>query len=61
MAIVMAITPLGQDLVYMAFFSVEDVTRTTNQPIFFMAFAGLVVFALVEFGIRRYIHRARAR
>lgn len=50
---------VGHDIVYLAFFSVEQLSRNIARPLFFMALAAAVVVALIEVVIRVLIRRGR--
>jgi hypothetical protein len=52
-AAVVVINPLGQDIIYAAFFSGEQLARNIWQPIAFGAGAILMVLAALEWWIRK--------
>lgn len=59
MAVVLAVTPVGQDSIYLAFFSGEQLSRNIAQPIFFMALAAVLLLVVLEWWVRRIMHKRR--
>jgi len=59
LAAAFAISPVGQDFIYSAFFSGEQLSRNIAQPIFFMALAVTAVVVVVEWWIRWLISKPR--
>lgn len=53
------ISPFGQDFIYLAFFTGEQLSRNIAQPIFFMALAVAAVIVMLEWWIRRIISQRR--
>ncbi len=60
-AIVVAISPLGQDVIHSSFFSGEQLSRSIGQFMFVTGFAIVVVLALVEWTVRYYLRRRRSK
>ncbi len=54
-----AISPVGQDFIYSAFFSGEQLSRNIAQPIFFIALAVAAVVVMLEWWIRRIVNKRR--
>ncbi len=59
MAVALAVFPVGQDFIYLAFFSGEQLSRNIAQPIFFTALAVVVLLVVLEWWVRRIIHKRR--
>lgn len=59
MAVVLAVTPVGQNSIYLAFFSGEQLSRNIAQPIFFMALAAVLLLVVLEWWVRRIMHKRR--
>ena len=59
MAVVLAVTPVGQDSIYLAFFSGEQLSRNIAQPIFFIALAVIALLVVLEWWVRRIMHKRR--
>ncbi|MEX0753137.1 MAG: hypothetical protein WD073_09465 [Xanthobacteraceae bacterium] len=55
------ISPFGRDFVYLAFFSGEQLSRNIAQPFFFIGMAVLIALAVLEWGIKAYIRKRRAK
>ncbi len=56
-AIVVAISPLGQDVIHSSFFSGEQLSRSIGQFMFATGIIIAVVLALIEWTIRYYIRK----
>jgi tellurite resistance protein TehA-like permease len=54
------VSPFGQDLIYLAFFSGEQLSRNIAQPFVFIGLAIFVLLGALEFWFKRYIRRRRA-
>ena len=54
-----AISPVGQDFIYSAFFSGEQLSRNIAQPIFFIALAVAAGVVMLEWWIRRIVNKRR--
>jgi len=52
-------SPLGQDVVYSAFLSGEQLSRNIWQPLFFFALAVVLLLGALEWWIRRAIRKRR--
>lgn len=59
MAVVLAVTPVGQNSIYLAFFSGEQLSRNIARPIFFMALAAVLLLVVLEWWVRRIMHKRR--
>lgn len=59
MAVVLAVTPVGQNSIYLAFFSGEQLSRNIAQPIFLMALAIILLLVALEWWVRRIMHKRR--
>ena len=53
------ISPVGQDFIYSAFFSGEQLSRNVAQPIFFIALAVAAGVVLLEWWIRQIVNKRR--
>ena len=58
-AIVLAFSPLGQDFIYSAFASNEQLARNIARPIVYGAVVVLVALAALEWWIRRALRRRK--
>jgi len=56
---ILAITPFGRNIVYLAFFSSEQLSRNIAQPIFLVALVVVGVLVMLEWWIRRIIGKRR--
>ncbi|MGE0563879.1 MAG: hypothetical protein AB7O50_05125 [Pseudolabrys sp.] len=56
----LALSSPGQSLIYGAFFTGEQLSRNIAQPLMFGAIAILVVLAIAEWLVRRWLHRRKA-
>ena len=54
-----AISPVGQDFIYSAFFSGEQLSRNIAQPIVLIALAIALALVLLEWWIRRIVNKRR--
>ena len=61
LAVVIVVSPLGQEVIHNAFFSGEALSRNIAQPFFFVGLAILVLIAAVEWLVRLIIAKRRAR
>ena len=60
LVVAIAVSPVGQDFIYSAFFSNEQLSRNIAQPIVFMALPVAGVIVLLEWWIRRMVSKRRA-
>ena len=61
LAVVMALSPLGIDVIHAAFFSGEALSRDIWRPIVLTGIAIAALIVLLEWGIRKFIISRRAR
>ncbi len=61
LAAVVALNPLGIDLIHAAFFANEVLSRSIWEPIVLAGMAIVALLVLLEWGIRKFIMRRRAR
>jgi hypothetical protein len=61
LALLLAINPLGIDLISAAFFSGEALSRNIWGPIVLLAIAGMALMILLEWRLRVFIFKRRAR
>jgi hypothetical protein len=59
--VVVAISPLGQDVIHSSFFSGEQLARSIGQFMFVTGLAIAVALALVEWTIRYYLRKRRSK
>jgi hypothetical protein len=59
MAVALAVFPVGQNFIYLAFFSGEQLSRNIAQPIVFTALAVVVLLVALEWWVRRIMHKRR--
>jgi hypothetical protein len=59
LAAAVAISPVGQEFIYSAFFSGEQLSRNIAQPIFFIALAVAAGVVMLEWWIRRIVNKRR--
>jgi hypothetical protein len=55
------ISPLGQDVIQSSFYSNEQLSRTIGQFLLMCILGGAIVLAAIEWGVRFYLQRRRAR
>jgi hypothetical protein len=60
LATLLAINPLGSDLISAAFFSGEALSQNIWGPIVLIAMAGMALMTLVEWRLRVFIFHRRA-
>ncbi len=60
-AAIAALNPLGLDVIYAAFFSGEALSRNIWRPIALTGVAIMVLVVVLEWQIRNFIVRRRAR
>jgi len=58
---VVAISPLGQDVIHSAIFSGEQLSRSIGQFMFAPGLAIAVLLALVEWMVRYYLRKRRSK
>jgi membrane protein DedA with SNARE-associated domain len=58
-AAIAAVTPIGQNVIYLSFFSGEQLSNDIWRPFFFIGLTIVFVIAALEWWIRRRIHRRR--
>ena len=61
LAAVVALNPLGIDLIHAAFFANEVLSRSIWEPIVLAGMAIVALLVLLEWGIRKFIMRRRAQ
>ena len=61
LAAVVALNPLGIDLIHAAFFANEVLSRSIWEPIVLAGMAIVALLVLLEWGIRKFIISRRAR
>jgi hypothetical protein len=61
LAVILVVSPFGQEAIHDGFFSGEALSRNIAQPLFFMGFALLVLIAVLEWLLRLAISKRRAR
>ena len=58
---IVVLNPLGLDVIYLAFFSNEALSRNIWQPIALSGMAIMALIVVLEWRIRKYIIHRRAR
>ena len=58
---VVAVNPIGLDFLHSAFFAGEQLARNIAQPIVLTALAVIVVVVMVEWLVRSFLVKRRAR
>jgi hypothetical protein len=61
LAAIIALNPLGIDVIHAAFFANEALSRSIWEPIALTGMAIMALIVLLEWGIRKFIIRRRAR
>jgi hypothetical protein len=61
LAIIVILSPLGQEVIHDAFFSGEALSRNITQPLFFIGLGLLLLIGALEWLVRLIISRRRAR
>ena len=61
LAVLVAGSPLGQEVIHNGFFSGEALSRNIAQPLFFIGLAIFALIAAVEWLVRAIILKRRAR
>jgi Na+-transporting methylmalonyl-CoA/oxaloacetate decarboxylase beta subunit len=61
LAAIIALNPLGIDVIHAAFFASEALSRSIWRPIALAGIAIMALIVLLEWGIRRIIITRRAR
>ena len=56
-----ALNPLGLDIIHLAFFSSEALSRNIWRPIALTGMAIMALMAVLEWQVRKFIIRRRAR
>ena len=59
LALLVAVSPLGREVVHNAFFGDDALSRSIAQPFFFMGIAVFVLIAIVESAVRLVILKRR--
>ena len=61
LAVLVAVSPLGQDVIHDGFFSGEALSRNIAQPLFFMGLGFFVLIGAAEWLVRLRISKRRIR
>jgi hypothetical protein len=61
LAIAIMVSPIGREVFHDAFLSGEQLSRNIAQPIFFIGLAILVLIGVLEWLVRLFVFKRRAR
>jgi len=61
LAAIMALNPLGIDVIHAAFFASEALSRSIWEPFALIGMAIMALIVLLEWGMRKFIISRRAR
>ena len=61
LAIAIMVSPIGREVFHDAFLSGEQLSRNIAQPIFFIGLAILVLIGALEWLVRLFVFKRRAR